>query len=127
MCAGVRNALGVLDIVFVGKDGAGGVADGNLRVTALFVCRPDGGFQVFDIIERVKNADDVDAVGDRALHQILDAVIRVMAVAQHILSAEQHLQLGVGTVILDGAQALPRILVQKAQARVIGRAAPAFQ
>ena len=49
-----------------------------------------------------------------------------MAVAQDILPAEQHLELGVLEVGLDGAQALPRVLLQVAQAGVEGRAAPAF-
>ena len=50
-----------------------------------------------------------------------------MAVSQHILAAEQHLQLGMRAMLADGAQTLPWIFIQKAQAGVISRAAPAFQ
>ena len=127
MSACVGDPLGILHIVCVGKDGTGGVADSDLRMTALAVGGVDGGFQVFDIVERVKNTDDINTVRNGTLHQIFHTVIRIVAIAEHILSAEKHLQLGVGTMELDGAQALPRILVEKAQAGVIGRAAPAFQ
>ena len=50
-----------------------------------------------------------------------------MAVAKHILTAEQHLQLGVGAMLLDGAQTRPRVFIQKAETGVIGRAAPALE
>ena len=49
-----------------------------------------------------------------------------MVVAQQILAAQQHLQLGVFHVGFDFAQPLPRILVQVTQAAVECRTAPAF-
>ena len=50
-----------------------------------------------------------------------------MLVAQQILAAQQHLQLGVGQALAQLAQALPGVLVEEAQAAVEGRAAPALQ
>ena len=47
-------------------------------------------------------------------------------VAEDVLSAQQHLELGVGHMRLYLAQSLPRVLVEKAQAHVKGRAAPAL-
>ena len=49
-----------------------------------------------------------------------------MLVAQDVLTAQQHLQLGVGHGGADLAQPLPGVLVQKAEADVKGRAAPAL-
>ena len=48
------------------------------------------------------------------------------SVAQDVLAAEQHLQLGVGQALFQGAQALPGVFVQKAHAHVEGGAAPAL-
>ena len=50
-----------------------------------------------------------------------------MLVAQYVLAAQQHLQLGVGHRLAQGAQALPGVFVQESQAAVKGRAAPGFQ
>ena len=80
--------------------------------------------QVADIIERVKNSDDIDAVGNGLLDEILQNVVRIVAVAQGILAAEQHLQFGVGHQLTDSPQAIPGVLVQKADTGVKGGAAP---
>ena len=125
--ARVSNALSVLNIVLVGKNGTCGVADGNLSVAALAVSRLDSGLQVLDVVERVKDTDNIDAVRNRALYEILNAVVRVVAVAEHILSAEEHLELCIGAMILDRAKSYPRILVEEAKAGVKRCAAPAFE
>jgi len=49
-----------------------------------------------------------------------------VGVAQNVLTAQQHLQLGVGHGGADLAQTLPGIFVQVAQADVKSGAAPAF-
>ena len=87
----------------------------------------DGGFQIADIIQCIKNTDDVDAVGNRFLHKIFHQIVRIMAVTQHILSSEEHLELGFGHVFAQNTQTIPRIFIQKAQAGVKSGAAPAFQ
>ena len=50
-----------------------------------------------------------------------------MPVAQNVLAAQQHLQLGIGQTLLQGPQALPRIFIQKAHAHVERGAATALQ
>ena len=52
-----------------------------------------------------------DAVGNRLLYKVLHSVICVGTVAQHILAAEQHLQLLMRQLLAQDAQTLPRILV----------------
>lgn len=47
-----------------------------------------------------------------------------MVIAEQVLTAQQHLQLGVLHVRFDLAQTLPRILMQIAQAGIKGRTAP---
>jgi hypothetical protein len=47
-------------------------------------------------------------------------------VAEEVLAAQEHLQFGLLADFLDVAQALPRVFVEVAQARVEGRAAPAL-
>ena len=50
-----------------------------------------------------------------------------MLVTENVLTAEEHLQLGVGQVGAQLTQALPRIFVQKTHTGVKCSAAPTFQ
>ena len=86
----------------------------------------DRGLDVAQVIERIEDADDVHAVFHALAHEAAHRIIRIMMVAEQILPAQQHLQLGMLHMRFDLAQALPRVFVQIAQAAVEGRAAPAF-
>ena len=87
----------------------------------------DGLFQVPHIVQRVENADDVDAVFNGLAAEGVHHVIGIVLVAQNVLATEQHLQLRVLHVLADGPQPLPRILVQETHTGVEGGAAPALQ
>ena len=49
-----------------------------------------------------------------------------MSITQDVLSAQQHLQFCLFEAVTQKTQALPRVLLQKAQRGIKGRAAPAF-
>jgi hypothetical protein len=106
---------------------AGGVGDGALGVLAGGFHRFDGHAQVTHVVHGVEDAEHVDAV-DRGLgDEGFDHVVAVVAVAQQVLAAQEHLQAGVGQRGAQLAQALPRVFFQEAHAGVEGRAAPDFQ
>ena len=126
VCAHFLQSLGVGCKVLVVMHGAQGIADAALHMSAFLVGRLDGSLQVAGVVQSVKDADDVDAVGNRLLYKVLHSVICVGTVAQHILAAEQHLQLLVRQFLAQDAQTLPRILVQEADAAVERSAAPAL-
>ena len=109
------RALGVADAA--GCDGAlGGVLFRGL----------EGGFDVAEVVEGVKDADDVDAVFDAQLDKLLHHVVVVVLVAQQVLAAQKHLQAGVRHVFADVPQTLPGVFSQIAQAGVEGGSAPAL-
>ena len=68
--------------------------------------------------------DDIDAIADRSADEAAHRIIAVVLVAENVLAAEQHLQLGVGHAGANFTQALPGILVQKTEAHVERCAAP---
>ena len=103
---------------------ARGVGDGRLDFAACLFSGADGGLEVARVVQRVEDADDVDAVLHGLLDEGLDHVVGVVAVTEQVLAAQQHLQLGVLYVRTDGAQALPGVLVQIAQAAVERGSAP---
>ena len=125
--ARVGDTLGVFYIILICKYGSRGVADSYLSVGSLFFCGFYSGAEVLYIIKRVEDADDIDAVGDRTLNEIIEHVVGIMAVAQHVLAAEKHLELGLFAVVADGAEPLPRVLVEESQTTVKGSAAPALE
>ncbi len=82
--------------------------------------------QVADIIQTVKNTDNIDTVRNRLLNKILHHVIRIMIIAQNILPAEEHLQLCILKSCSQLPKPLPGIFLQKPQTRIKCCAAPAL-
>jgi hypothetical protein len=74
----------------------------------------------------VEDAEDVHAVLDGPVAELVDDVIGVVAVADGVLAAEQHLGRRLLEPLLDFAETLPRVLFQEAEAGIEGGAAPAF-
>lgn len=106
---------------------AGRIADGTLGVLA---CRLDGlhgHAQVAYVVQGVEDAEYIHAVGCRTRHEGTDHVIGVVAVAQRILAAQQHLQPGIGQGLAQSAQALPGVLLEEAHTGVERRPAPHLQ
>ena len=126
VCAHLLQGLGVGCKVLVVVHGAEGVADAALHMSAFLVGCLDGGLQVARIVQCIENTDHIDAVCNRLLHKVLNGIVCVGAVAQHVLAAEQHLQLLVGQLLAQDAQTLPGVLIEEADAAVEGRTAPAL-
>ncbi|MNZ80284.1 hypothetical protein D3C78_989140 [compost metagenome] len=121
------HGLGLGDEGVDGMHRAGGVADGALGMLAGCLHRFDGDAQVTHVVHRVEDAEHVDAVDRRLGDEGLDHVVAVVAVAEQVLAAQEHLQAGVGQRGLELAQALPRVFLEEAHAGVEGGAAPDFQ
>lgn len=118
--------VGELGEGFDGVDGGGGVADGALDVAPGLFDGLEGGFEVSGVVEGIENAEDVHAVLDGAVAEFVDDVVGVVAVADGVLAAEEHLGGGVGEALFDFAEAFPRVFFEEAEAGVEGGAAPAF-
>ena len=86
----------------------------------------DGSLQVAGVVQSIENTDHINAVGNALLYKVLNGVVSIGAVAQHVLAAEQHLQFLMRQFFTQDAQTLPRIFVQKADAGVKRCAAPAL-
>ena len=91
-----------------------------------FICRCNCCLKITDIIQAVKNADDINAVCHGFLHEILDHIVCIRTVAKDILSAEKHLKLCIFEAVAELSQSLPRILFEETQGCVKCSAAPAL-
>ena len=125
--AHLLQLLGHLDEVLLGVDGGDGVGQGAFHHAAILLGGLDGLLQIAHVVQSVENSDDVNAVLDGLAAESVHHVVGVVLVAQNVLAAEEHLQLGVGQSSLQLAQTLPGIFVQETHAGVKGGAAPALQ
>ena len=118
--------LGVLGGSVHGGLGVGNAAGSHGVGSGVLLGGLQGGADVPEIVQRVEDPQNVDAVLDGQLHELLNNIVVVVLVAQQVLAPQQHLQLGIGHMLADMPQPLPGILVQVAQAAVKGSAAPAL-
>ena len=100
------------------------VGDGALEQTAALLDGLGVVHDVADVVQRVEHAEDLDAVAMRRVDEAVHDLLGVVLVADEVLPAREHGERRVGRVRLDGAQTLPGVLVQKAQAGVERRPAP---
>ncbi|VGQ13495.1 hypothetical protein SB5387_05403 [Klebsiella variicola] len=125
--AGLQQLFGEVEPGLQGVGRAGGVAEGALGVGAVAADRLQGGLHVARVVHGVEDAEDVHAVFDGALDEAFHHVIGVVAIAEQVLAAEQHLQRGLRHRLFQLTQADPRVLAEEADAGVKGGAAPAFE
>ena len=125
--AGLQQLFGQVEPGLQGVGRTGGVGERALGVGAVAAHRLQGGLHIARVVHGVEDAEHVHAVFDGALDEALHHVIGVVAVAEQVLAAEQHLQRGLGHRLFQLAQADPRVLAEKADAGVKGGAAPALQ
>ena len=103
-----------------------GVADRRLAQLARLAHGVDRDAHVLDPVERVEDAEQVDAGARRLLDEVAHDVVGIVRVADRVRRAQQHLQQQVRHRRAQLVQPLPRTLLQEAHRHVEGRAAPAF-
>ena len=86
--AHVHELLRLLGVHVGRVDGANCVADGALSVAAGLLHGLDGRFEVSQVVDGVEDAEDVHPVLDGELAELLDNIVRVVAVADDVLAAE---------------------------------------
>ena len=86
--------------------------------------RLNGGAHPTHVVVGVEDAEDVEARRVRFVHEGGHHLWRVRAVADHVLTAQEHLQADVGQGLPEPGEPLPRVLVQEAQGHVEGSPAP---
>ncbi len=106
---------------------AGGVRERALGVCAVAAHRLQGGFHIARVVHGIEDAEHVHAVFHRAFDKTLHHVIGVVAIAEQVLAAQQHLQRGFGHGFFEFTQANPRVFAEEADAGVKGGTAPALQ
>ena len=95
--------------------------------------RPDlrtasiGNAHVRQPVQRIENAEDVDALTSRFAEELGHDIVGIRGVAHGIRRTQQHLEAHIGNRLAQLLQSLPGILVQKPQSDIESRAAPHLQ
>ncbi|CQI67154.1 Uncharacterised protein [Salmonella enterica subsp. enterica serovar Typhimurium str. DT104] len=106
---------------------AGGVGECALGVRAVAAYCLQGGFHIARVVHGIEDAEHVHAVFHCPLNEAFHHVIGVVAVAEQVLAAQQHLQGSLRHGFFELAQAQPRVFAEKTNTGVKGGAAPALQ
>ena len=127
VAAQVFQATGQVDPVVQVVHRADRIGEGPLGVLAGGQGRLDGRLEVRQIVQGIEDAEDIDAVLRRTLHEGLDHVVGIVPIAQQVLTAQQHLVAGLGHGRLEPTQTLPGVFPQITDAGVEGRPTPGLQ
>ena len=103
-----------------------GVADRAFANLACFDHRIHRHAHVFNPVETVENAEDIDTGIGGCRHKLLHHIVRVVRIAHPVGGAQQHLRHYVGQGCAQIAQALPRAFLQETVGHIESRPAPAF-
>ena len=105
---------------------AEGVGKGALGMTTLLLGGGYGSLQVPRVIHGIENAEDINAVCHSPLDELVHQVVSIVAVAENVLAAKEHLLRRLGHDLLQFTDALPGVFTQVADAGIKGGATPAF-
>ena len=103
-----------------------GIGQGHLCMSLFLIGCFDSCLKISDIIQTVKNTDDIDTVGDGFLYEVFHHIIGIMAISQNILASEQHLKFCIFKSVSQLSQSVPRIFLQETKGCVKCGAAPAL-
>jgi hypothetical protein len=108
-------------------DRAGGVAEFAAGVFAVFLHGGDGGLQIPDVVARVEDSHDVHAGLRHGTNKRLHYIVREAGVLHDVLPAQKHDVRRIRSGLLQRAQAVEGIFMEKAQAGIDRRSSPGFQ
>ena len=86
-----------------------------------------GDLHVRKPVQRVEDAENIDALRGGLADESLDSIVRISGIAYGVRRTQQHLETNVRNGFAQLAQPQPRIFVQEAHGHVEGRPAPHLQ
>ena len=79
-----------------------------------------------DVVECIKDPENIDSALCRCVYELLHNVIGIMPVAYEVLTTQEHLDGSAPQFGLQLSQAVPGVIVEKPDAAVKGRPTPGF-
>jgi len=132
MGAGGLQFPGQVDIIFqrifrpVGIVNIAGIAERGLQDPACLQNPVHGDAHVFDPVQRIEHAKDIDAAGGTLVDELFDHIVGIIGVADAVRGPQQHLGQEIGHAGAQVAQALPWAFLQETIGDIEGCSAPAL-
>ena len=104
-----------------------GIANRGFTHRARFERRVNGHAHVVNGIERIEDAENVDALGVSFTDEFNDDIIGIRGVTHGVCAAQEHLKANIGNALAENTQPVPRIFMQEAHGSIERRASPHFQ
>jgi hypothetical protein len=123
----ILDALALFDPGFNIVHRTQGVGDSPLGVLTQAPDRLQRHLDIAHVVHGVEYPEYVHPVVGRTLHELRDHIVGVMAIAQNVLAAEQHLLRRIRHGFFQFPDPLPGILPQVADAGIEGGPTPGFQ
>ena len=119
----------VLEIVLarVGAGNISGVADGGLHHGTGTTCGVNSKLKVWQVVERIEDAEDIHAVVLGNLAELEDDIVWVAGVAHGVGAPQEHLAWDVWNQLVQAAEAVPGTLLQETESHVKGGTTPVLQ
>mmetsp|Transcript_18872 Transcript_18872/g.54649 ORF Transcript_18872/g.54649 Transcript_18872/m.54649 type:complete len:333 (-) Transcript_18872:914-1912(-) len=130
MDAHVGQFTGEIDVIFEIVLALGGVgdisrvADGALDESTGGTGGVDSELEIVEIIERIKDAEDVDSGFGRLLAEFVHDIVGIVGISHRVGATEQHLEGHVRHLFPQFLQSLPRTFVQESHGHVERRSSP---
>ena len=106
--AEIFELLGQIDVTVDAVNRADGITDRRFRVLAAGFYLSDRPVDVPHVVQRIEDAEDVDAVCGGPFDEPLEHIVRIVAIADQVLPAEQHLELRIAAWRREARAAVPR-------------------
>ena len=118
--------FGHLHIFFYRMDRRNGVADVAFCLFPVLQHGFDGRFRIPDIVQSVEHQEDVDAGLRRQFHKLFHDIIRILHIANQVLTPQQHPQRRVRAEPLERPDPVPGIFAQIPDHHIERGTAPHF-
>lgn len=125
--------VGELEVVLKGVLGLLGVGnvtritDSAFNDTTSLLSGIDTNLQVFKVVERVKDSENIETGLNSLLGEVIDGIVGVRGVTDSVGASDQSLQRNVGDQLSQSPQPDPRVLVEEPHRDIKSGTTPAFE
>lgn len=118
----LKGVLGLLGVGNVTR-----VTDSAFNDTTGLLSGIDTNLQVFKVVERVEDSENVETSLNSLLGEVVDGIVGVRGVTDSVGPSDQSLQRNVGNQLSQSPQSNPRVLVEESHRDIKGGTTPTLE
>ena len=87
----------------------------------------DSNLELVDIVQGIKDTEDIDTVLLGLVDEVIDGVIRQRGVSNTVSTTEKHLERNVGNKLSHLSESVPGVLIEESHGNIKGGTTPALK